>query len=131
MNFSFVAYKVETVVSCFIVSIISVHPRIERGSPLISSVLSLYCILMVATAIVGESSPTGLMQVLNAHNLVNIPRTEIFVHVVAMGGLSSMIAVFYSSLYYFSAHRYVQVETSDHLRMTSDDESGSVIFSEA
>lgn len=103
--------------SCFIVTLISLHPKIERGSPLISAVLTLYCVLMVASAIVGdESSDT-------------IPQNESFIYVVAMAGLSSMVAVFYSSLYFFSAHRYVPVETgNDNLRMTSDDESGSVIY---
>lgn len=85
---------------------------------MISSVLSLYCVLMVASAIVEETDLNG----------VDIPETESFVYVVAMASLSSMVAVFYSSLYFFSAHRYIPRDTTDNLRITSDDDSGSVIM---
>lgn len=54
---------------------------------------------------------------------VNIPQEESYIYVVAMASLSSMVAVFYSSLYFFSAHRYVQPEANENYRITSDDES--------
>jgi len=105
----------ETIVSCLVVSLISLHPKIERGSLLISSVLTLYCLLIIASAMAGSTTRASTTLIEN------------YIYIVAMASLSSMIAVFYSSLYYFSAHRYLYTpegNSSGYLRVTIATEDG-------
>uniref|UniRef100_A0A6B2L564 Uncharacterized protein n=1 Tax=Arcella intermedia TaxID=1963864 RepID=A0A6B2L564_9EUKA len=88
---------VETVLGVVLFSIISALEKIERGSLFISSVLSFDCLLLIF----GALTETDICNKLEADD--TFQKLIVF----TLGSFFSVIAVSYSSLYYFVAERKV------------------------
>jgi len=84
----------ETTFTCFVISLISSHHKIERGNLFISSIVCLYVVLVIASAIGGETEST-----------CNQLENESYNFLTVAGALSGLIFVFYGALFYFVAKR--------------------------
>lgn len=99
------------VVVCGFASILSFHPSIERGSVITSSLISLYCILIVMSGIVNNETR-------NCH-----PVSDFVVKAfhIATASAAVLLSVIYSSLYYFVSHRFVAHRILEESEIDAED----------
>lgn len=90
---------VETGVICLLLTMLSAYHKIERGSLLVASVVSLYSITLVGSAIIGNAQGS------NCTAPHSIQRSDLYIEL--MGVIFSAIVVSYNSLRYVVSHRSV------------------------
>eukprot|EP01126_Amoeba_proteus_P021602 TRINITY_DN2198_c0_g1_i11.p1 TRINITY_DN2198_c0_g1~~TRINITY_DN2198_c0_g1_i11.p1 ORF type:complete len:420 (-),score=30.18 TRINITY_DN2198_c0_g1_i11:330-1589(-) len=85
----------ETCVVCFFLTLISLHSRIERGSPFISAFVTLFCICLTCGAMVGKREAECTVDQSSSF--------EAFYIVIAC--VFSLVTICYNSLHYLVVHR--------------------------
>jgi hypothetical protein len=128
--------ELETIVACGIVTVISAHPSIERGSLFISSIVCLYAVMVIGSGVAEESERKCILSPPpHPSNLPSVPfwvlqtsgkfprflfavpgadlrlgnrwNTSPHDMLTVVGAIAALIAVFYGALFYVVAQRNV------------------------